>query len=378
MGSTGSLSWNTTPAGAFFASKSGDFKRKKQLVNVGGKVDSGFRSIAAALIDLCESHAFAITSNQSVFASLYKQHIKYFPEHKFTLKASGYSERFLGLAQSLDRTRFIISLALTLRQMAVNEICSQPEIYRDVFYSNSDSKSPSEMRLATTHIDESAIAASARMLSMPIELTVLDDVKPLKDEELLAKRVIFNEYSSGPFSLSLQQAENNYQPFVNNPAKFALQSRSLDEQKVIDKGVEIAQAAQDPSMQQIMARIAADDRRIIDVYKQSIAFIENELGKNNIATDDLLQLYIESIKVAKESTRKVDYVGVENGSQAFFRKLLNTKTNGHETLKRKYDARSNTLEAELTQALARAISIGRVDPNYTIEKIVKSASIPAA
>ena len=316
------------------------------FVNVGGRGDCGFRSIAAGIIDNFLAHPRA---NSDLLAKILSQHFNFFPEHKPALPGLvTATERLTYVIKYVRMSQLLPSLAYTLRQMAVTEMCEHPARYRGAFVDNNEGTTPADMRQASTWIDESSIAALSNVLALPIEVVVVSRVKTLP------MRLRYNEFEAGNSPVVIQLQGGHYIPQVTSPEIFT--PVSSQPAHVIAPATE--KLSEDRRLAEIHAAIVVEDKRLVDTFEETHHRLMTMVITGELSKQDLLNMYIKGMANSDYLAGRVAYVGVEHGNQHFFDAILSVQGGVvHAAITQGDEA----IMAELVHALARAITIGQMN-----------------
>ena len=356
---------------AFFGSKS-----KLTYVNVGGNGDCGFRSVAAAMIN----NALFIKSsaNQALAKKLLDLHAAYFEQRP--------TRPLLTAVQRLDellklptyRAQFLVELAYVLRQKAVDELSANPENYPGAFVAGNENTSPQDMRLQSTWIDESAIAALAKTLEVPIEVRVVEPTKELHANQKKWRRNYNFEQdnsrsepalvsqSASPIIMQLQG--NHYIPKVNNEEFF----KSINRFHVEPLNSKIAANSNDPELEEVLAKIALSDQKILEEFQSTVKRLTAMVQAGEITKENLIDIYIKSLKNSDYLQGRIKYVGIEQGNQHFFEAIEARKSGVKPISPLPAQSHDESIVKELIHALARGVSIGHVNPDDVYETTKKS------
>lgn len=337
----------TVPAIKFFAKPElQNTSASRQVINVGGHGDCGFRSVAAGLIDNFHN---ASKSNNASLKKLITYYYQYYPDYKPNQGLLTPKDHMSFLMNNLHMPELIDSLAFVLRQIAVDEMVAKPECYRSAFVAKHEGTSPARMREKSTWIDEAAIAALAHALSVRIHVSVTS-----RNHELPLKLRYKpeTEVANTP-DIALHLKDDHYQPEIMNVALFrgALERKARPIQSVQVK-------SNDPSLQDIMQRIKAVDQQMLAEFEHTKTMLSAALTANEITMEQLLTRYIESIGTSDYLRGRVKYIGMEHGNQHFFEQIISDhKSDG---LAHKTFSHRELVSQELIHALARAVSIGQL------------------
>lgn len=337
------------------------------FVNVGGTGDCGFRSIAACLID---DYLFKRNvDNQQILERLLARYFEYFPHPQ------PFGRTARDRLESMTRSPLAIAectrrLAYVLRQIAVDELCAHPEKYRGAFASFEDNDqhanedreaTPERMRQETTWIDESAIAALANALKLPIEVHVVT-----KNKEL-PMRLQYNASSDNTAEVVMQLQNGHYIPRVSQPARFMNIS---EQQKNMGPLQPVTQTVQDPPLSEILAKIAAEDQRLLEEFENTVNQLTASVIAGEVTKEELLEIYVKGMAKSDYLQGRVKYVGLEHGNQRFFEAIESAKPGAKiKAVRLGSDSHDKQVVNELVHAIARAISIGQLDAGVVFAKI---------
>lgn len=330
--------------------------RQSTFVNVGGNGDCGFRSVAAGFIDNCLSHQHM---DADLLHNILTAHFKYFPTHG--VKSGKLQEQIQRLIAEVPLSELLKSLAYTLRQIAVDELCQNPALYRGAFVGNTDEGTSLEMmRKAFTWIDESAIAALANALKMPI------DVKFMNRTDDIPRTLSFeyNQRAINP-KVVIQLQGKHYIPQVRHKDYFTGVKAGLSSElkPVVDLNVQ-----RDPSLTEILAKIEIDDKRTLATFeneKSRLMFmVYKARPAERLTKDDLIAIYVKGL------ARKSDYlegrVSTKHGSEAFFAAITAAQTGKKVDTLPPEDYEGQFIN-ELVHAIARARSINQMSEEDVYE-----------
>lgn len=341
--------------------------RSPQLVDVGGHGDCGFRSVAAGILDhlLSQKHLSDELINQ-----ILARHLAYFPAH--APSASGLTtpvKRLERMINTMPIRTLVQSLAMTLRQIAVDELYQNPQKYRGAFVDEHEHTSPQMMRKAETWIDESSIAALANALHLPIEVKVVEKNKPLP------MKLCYNELAQNP-AVQIQLQSGHYQPFVKHAERFSGVKMKAVHPEIMRPSV---RQSEDRSLTEILEMIAKDDQRLQEKFESSKGRLATMLEAGELTQAHLLTLYVQAMPTSDYLQGRIQYVGAEHGHQDFFDAIEQTKAGFAETAFPE-NGSGGQLAHELIHAISRAISIGHIDEKklfQSLEAIEQKQTAPS-
>ncbi|ASQ44698.1 OTU domain-containing protein [Legionella clemsonensis] len=332
-------------------------RKTSHFVDVGGNGDCGVRAIAAGII----SKVLFEQRSTPELAALLSKHFEYFPEQKPRLPLATPAEQLECMTEKGKMATAIQSLAYTIRQLAVDEMVANPAHYRGAFVGNEAMPtSPEAMRLPTTWIDESVIAAAAKATGFPINVRVVSEGKELPMRlHYSAKK----ETSVTPLVIQLQN--KHYIPSVHHPAPFqAVKSGHMHR-------VEPRQIAKnDPNLEEVLAKIEREDKRLLKEFEDTKRRLTAAVEVDGAPKELLLNIYIEGLK---KSDYLQGYVGIEHGSEDFFKAIKDV--NGElEVVRSELDNPDQHFTKQLIHAIARAVTINHLDASEVFEKIESALS----
>ena len=334
--------------------------KKPVFVDVGGNGDCGFRAVAAGIIDHFLMHPRLM--NNDFLKKILDLHFGYFPEHRTTMPGLvTAAERMLQLTKQLRMNTLIQTLSYSLRQMAVNELCAHPDVYRGAFIHQNEHTTPEQMRKASTWIDESSIAALANALAMPIEVHVVERVKTLP------MRLVYNATAKGAPPVVIQLQSGHYVPRVTLGERFT----SVLSQPVRGLLPVMDHVKQDQGMADIFAIIALEDERLLKTFETTYKKLSTMVAAHEFGKNDLLDAYVTGISCSDYLEGRTTCVSIEQGSQHFFDTISRAKA-GFANATNPADDHEKAITNELIHALARAVSIGQMSEDHIFGRIEQS------
>jgi len=335
-------------------------KEMAGIVDLGGTGDCGFRAVAAGIIDNVYKNQH---NSHALFSRLMKEYGSKYPLPSLNPGLYTPQERSMQILKSMrsgyEMSQFIIRLAYILRQLAVNEMVDYPEKYRGAFVGDHESTSPLEMRKPDTWIDESAIAALANALDLPIQVKVTEFGKELFKRDGYGP----NKANAKTEPVVIQLQSKHYRAEVSNTALFnGMNGQLINTQSVLSPQEPVA----DPDMPEIFAKIAKADKALIDDFEKNVRRLKTMFDCKEITKETLLDIYIAGMADSDYLRGRIRYVGMENGNQSFFEEAINQKSVGQPVvISKQYEAQ---LVNELVHAIARAVSIGQLDESTMFEQ----------
>ncbi|KTD28762.1 OTU domain-containing protein [Legionella israelensis] len=321
------------------------------FIDVGDVNDSGFRAMAAAIVD-----GFYTSSRRfdPVLKRFLSQYYLYYPEFKLRgLMTVTDHMNFLCETNNLGvgKPELLNTMAFVLRQMAVDEMLKHPDLYRDAFIEAKKGKSSlQDMRLPGTPIHKVCMAALASVLDVPVQLSVKEAHKELPSRLQYNKKA---EVSGKPL-VQIQLNGQYYFPKLKNPERFKSVTQR-QARKVNPRELE----KQDPSITEVTEKIAENEQGILNLYEDTQKRLEALVVDGELSKKDLLDLYISIMSYSEDSEIPVK-VGLEHGNQAFIDTI--------QTRWQRLPAEENQSvekalpkdHQDLIDALARAVGVGQI------------------
>lgn len=339
--------------------------QKATFIDVGGNGDCGFRAVAAGIIDNFSKHSRKMMQ-KGLLEKLLSAYYKYFPHHYSNMPGlNTYADKMDRLIKHISRGELIQTMAYALRQMAVTEMCANPEQYRGAFVDQNENTSPEEMRKPATWIDETSIAALSNALSMPIEVQVVERLKTLP----MRRHYNYTESTKDVPPVVMKLEGNHYMPKITPTALF-VSART--------QGVRAIQPANlpdsDPTMPEILAKIAVEDERLIKSFEDRYRQLDGMVKAQELNLEKLLAIYIKGMDNSDYLAGRVACVTVEHGNQDFFDAIYRTQ---HRLPIDQNQMRSQdkAIVNELIHAIARAITIGQMSEEKVFAEVEATQSI---
>lgn len=331
-------------------------------VYVGHEADSGFRAVAAALIDSVLANPQA---HRALVARLLRRHHEYFPAPQPASPLLRAEERLITQTRTLPAlARLVRDMAYTLRQVAVDELCANPEYYREAFVGQHDKHLPALMRQSTTRLGDYAMAAMANGLHIPIAVREVSIGKDLPRLQYYGS--VNREDDAFADMLCLQLQQNCYLASVRCPARF----KPVGELRLAVCQPNPHKISSDPELSDIQNRISREDERLIKSFNQHVRRLSIMMAAGELVREQLLSTYIKSVGHDGQSR----HAGVAQGTQSFFEDVFqHAKPVSFHLLTPERISHDAQLNKELIHALARAISIGQLDDGLVYEQINECA-----
>ena len=342
----------------------GHSAQKAKFMDVGGNGDCGFRSVAAGLIDNFLTHPRK--RNSELLSKLVSNYYHYFPQYRRNMPGLVTpADRMEQLINRMPMAELIQTMAYTLRQMTVTELCANPERYRGAFVDQNENTSPEEMRKPGTWIDESSIAALASVLSISIEVQVVDRLKTIP------LRMNYNETGLKDVLPVVMKLEgNHYVPKITAIERF--QTNGVASVRTVTPAVKVIE--NDPIMPEILAKITAEDERLVKSFEDRYHQLNVMVEAQELNLDKLLSIYVKGMNSSDYLSGRVACVTAEHGHQAFF-DAIHRAERGLPADNGAIKSHENAIVDELIHAIARAISIGQMSEGKVFAEIEAQQTI---
>lgn len=337
-------------------SKISQVSKMPRPVSVGGDADSGFRAMAVAFIDYVSTYPRV---KGDLIQRLLSRHFEYFPHHKPSFHGLiTPQERMQQLMKKVRMSTLASSLAYTLRQITVDELCAHPLRYRSAFIKHDHKTSPEAMRDPSTWMDENAMAALAEALSVSL------DIQVVHGQSSLPVRLRYNEHTDHP-KLRLQLQDRQYYPFVRCAERFsdvkssAVLSHESQSRLTNNKSDEF---------NTIFKEIEQDEQRLLSVFKSTCNRLKTMVAAGELDKTGLIDLYLKAMSSNDYLQGRVKYVGTEYGNQHFFMSVSDSKQDDAPIV---LEAKSHDEQVmnELIEGISRAISIEHISAENVFAQI---------
>lgn len=333
--------------------------QQRTVVDVGGTGDCGFRAIAAGITDNLLTNPRA---NKQLFTDL-NEWLQHCPPSLLTPTKKQQLEDIFNNPNRLNfiaknhflMADFIIDFAFILRQISVDNLIANPAEYRGAFITTNEQTSPYKMRQANTWIDESAIAALANALQLPINVQVV-----VRDKILPARLKYGREKESANELVVIQLQNNHYLPKVFQPQIF-----NIDKMPVTRTSISTTEAfqASDPALESIIAKIAQADEQLKEKFDSHFMRLMRMVTAGEVNKNKLLAIYINGMN--KGSDYLQGYKGLQHGSEQFFA-MLKQKD---QSIVHQVQNGETQLTYDLVHAIARAMTINHLDEEKVYRQI---------
>lgn len=333
------------------------------LVDISGGEDD-FMVVAAGMIDIFLN---APQGYQSILVNLLQRHAVYFPSRHDALPPERFSQRLLSPQQL---KQFIAEFAYTLRQMAVDEIVSDPVYYQKAFFRDNKAVSPELMRESTTTLDPwVALAAVANATGVAVNIHLV-----LQGKELPAHLVYLpdTEHASHrAINLQLQDGHRVLASLIN-PARFE-EAKAVKTPRLMPRCTE---RQPDPALSTCLKRIQEANQGYLQHYRTHSERLQIALVSGEINFEQLLAIYIHAIDQPCPVNTNRSPVGTEFGSQQFFHQLAQHTLPGSRPIRLESMPHQEQVTQELVQALSRGMSLGQLNEDLIYNPIENSKAYP--
>lgn len=314
----------------------------------GGNGDCGFLSIAGSfLFNLyMNNNLYNKTTVQKIMDNFYI----YYPDFKPSQNIDA-QNHLIALLNHQSNEHLIAMFAYIFRQISVDELCQNPEIYRGAFSSENEGTSPENMRKSGTWIDESSIAALANALDLTIK--VIDK----GNGKLVGKSYVYNQAAKNQITIQLQSghykgvlksSSEDVDNFIDNKAGYT--PPLLKPAKVIHK---------DPSEAEIIAKCNAYDKKVLSDFNQIKENLNFKVKIGDLNTEKLIQMYIAAINNSDYLQGRHIASIRDSGNENFFRTIVEAQRAAKEGITVTYpqENQMDSINHELIHAISRAVSI---------------------
>lgn len=321
------------------------------MLDVGHDTENGFRAVAISLLDAYLSNK----TNGLLWEKLLTSHVRYFPgQQSFSPVFASVGDQLRQMMRQLTMTELVRTLAYTLRQLSVDELCAQPVRYQSAFVNVNTQSQLEDMRQTGVPLDACAMAALAASLGFTMEIHL---VEPHKD---LRARVRYAEGENAQVVMQRGRGDT-YQPYVVHRDHFA----HLHLHSVRLLSPVVAEETSHYDLSDIMQKISLDNSRLFSEANTLGRRLHTMLSAGELSLDDLVALYIASTSM--HSSR---YIGTEHGNQQFFETLNSDQNSTKMSLQ--FDEKTTApLASNLVIALAQAVGLGQLSPTQLFDFLEK-------
>ena len=278
----------------------------KHIIHVGACANSGFRAMAAALMDLFID---AQTSNQKLAAKLLTYHAKFIIDKVANNVLFTPIERLKNLMQ---RPAFFNELSFILRQIAVDTMINDPGFYKKPFVNQTDATYVKHLRDPSHWIDETSIMALSTALELSITLKIIHYQKelPLVLQYGDAHATQFN-WHHFTHKIVIQLHNRQYQPLITHVDKIKqiiLQNVSMTEQLThID--------CQDPDLESIQKNISHKEELFLRNCQENHRQLMQSIEPENLSNALLIELYLDLFAKINRHTMHVYDLSMQYGHE---------------------------------------------------------------
>jgi len=326
--------------------------QKRASINVGEKGDCGYRAIACGIIEnLCTNNP---PGHQQALTKIYELHRELFPPKDMKEKALAPLAWINHMvADPKSRAKFIRDLAFTLRQISVDEVGVNPGKYCGAFVNNI---SLEQMRKYDTWVDKTVLAALADSLAIPLKIHLVETNK--KGARVLSYGK--KEYPEYNDAVVIQLQADHYTPKLRKASYFEMVAANQ-----LAPTPEAVAKKPDPELNAILEDIGQNRKNIQNLYETNLGILTGMLVEEQTDKEKLLTVYIATIGHNAHN----NYVGVEHGSQDFFNNVVKPAEAISTQMRFTTDQRDRVVLGELIHALARDISVGRLDKDFIFAEL---------
>lgn len=322
----------------------------------GSFIDSGTGDVFSALAVVMMDALFNKPKlYQKAFGLLLGRYDRYFLLAK-TGRYLTLSEHVQHLLNQKGLARVIDEIAYVLRQLAVDEFCTNPVLYRSVWRQKSP-VTPKQLRESTMFIDGSVVLAA---LSCKLDLSIV--LQTLERDKELYKS---NHYGPAvPISnkLIIRLQDNSYYlPYVLVKTYF---------NPLIDAAHPPLCASNvvhsDPELSSILKVLKEDEESRLVAFNSHVRRLSIMVAAGELDEERLRRIYIVSL--GKERASKNCLVGTEHGSEHYFNTFIAAPIKAR--LNEPMPAHDDSLFTQaLITALSRDLSLGVLDPQTVFARL---------
>ncbi|QMT58701.1 hypothetical protein [Legionella sp. PC997] len=258
------------------------------FINVGNEQ---FHAVAVAMIDSLQS--VSQRGNDATLKKILERFYLHFPKYINNQPYLTLPERMSMLLNTSRKSELVDCMAYVLRQLAVDEIYTNPLMYREVFNGLSADTPKSYLRNPEVELPSSALKALAQALEISITLSFKELGKELRKRE-----VYEGETGSNKINLVIQVQGDQHFPAVKHKADFAYVGQlAINAPKPIEHTKE-----QGETLSDIIGLIAEDNKQLLQSYEQWRKTILSMVVAGELNRKQLVRLYITFLPAQMNNT----------------------------------------------------------------------------
>lgn len=322
----------------------GNLASKKMPIDLGQGGDSGFRAVAAAIINDFLDNPRA---HLEPFKQIIEKHYKIFFEQRPKQNLLTIADKIKLLCTQIRMPELVASMAYTLRQIAVDEMLSNPSRYQLLLTQPSQKQNPDKMREVHHDLNEISLAALATRLQLAI------DIHHGNPRQSLALSQHFGAAFQCPLNnpkLDIYKINSQFLPELSQAARFsAVKSYILKTNKISPlDNIDISHTT-------IQKIIADTEQQRQHEYQDIVGRLSTMFKANELSCSQLIALYIHNLNHA-ETPNTTDIIGTEYGCQKHFEQLSQTQTSAV-----KNETSSDYIAKTVIEAIAGHVALGQMN-----------------
>lgn len=268
------------------------------------------------------------------------------------------------LSQRLDRIAdkpavlagFIRTVADTLRQVAVKELKEYPELYQAEF-------DAVDMLQPGSKMPACSLDALANVLNIPVIIDETEAGKGLyRRQRCMPNRVLTTPYDK----IVMRLQDNYYFPLVVHVKQMEAATAA---QTALPPVLATAQQQSDPLRQDRRQLIQKAYERFVEDFERHAHRFLTMVEAGEVTGQTLLQVYTSNLTFPSVSHGLVKRADIQHGSQHFFEKAMRSINRPVQVPGLVTMSHEQQLERELSYALAREITLERMDGNVIYAQI---------
>lgn len=324
--------------------------QKPGYVDVGGDFDNMFHALAAGIIDTILTRP---RTNLPVMTRLMECHANHFNLPEINRHLTTPLQRFEKMAaRPGNLAQFIRDIALTLRQTAVTELCTHPDLYGVDF----EKMSPAEMRKPGSKMPKSSINAVANVLNIPVVVNEVETGKNLQKQTPRGP-----EAEGHPYDKIVMLEQHDY--YLVQVVQVSRMEAAAAHVTLPSVPLESSEQA-DPSPIALSGSVKKADEELVADFERNVHRLETMVEAHELDKKTLLQIYLAGITTSPALHGKVKRVDTEHGSQRFFEDTMRKMGKSVPPATLANIGHDEHVVKQLIDAIARGISLGQMNEDY--------------
>lgn len=327
-----------------------DTVQKPGYVDAGGNLDNMFHALAAGIIDNILTRP---RTNLPVMTRLMEYHAKHFTLPEINRHLTTPLQRFEKIAaRPGNLAQFIRDIALTLRQTAVTELCTHPDLYEVDF----EKMSPAEMRKPGSKMPKSSIDAVANVLNIPVVVNEVETGKNLQKQTPRGPKA-----EGHPFDKVVMLEQHDY--YLVQVVQVSRMEAAATH--VTLPSAPLASSEQvDPSSLALSNAVKNADAELIADFERNVHRLETMVDAQELDKNSLLQIYISAITTPSTPQGQVKRVNAGYGSQRLFEDAMRNIGKSVPATTSAKISHDEQVVKELIGGIARGLSLGQMNEDY--------------